>query len=108
MKFVVYDSRIQSFSGTANPHRGGGSELIPAGQFITTLTEQDKQTCIHLYRKLEEPIYLNTCYWSVEGDESTPRGEAGRSKLHKMLISAWGNKDQGIMSVNTIQIWIKW
>lgn len=36
----------------------GSARLIPAGLSVMELTEQDKQTSIHLYHKLEEPINL--------------------------------------------------
>lgn len=57
MLCVAYDSRIHSFLVLTLILPGeGGAECIPAGQFIAELSEQDKQTCIHSNRKLEELV----------------------------------------------------
>lgn len=51
-----------------------GRGLLPAGQLTTELTEQDKQTHIHLYRKLEEPIYPKICVFGVWKEARAPGG----------------------------------
>lgn len=55
----MYESRIHLFLVLSLILGGGGLELerIPAGQFITELSEQDKQTHTRSNRKLEEPLF---------------------------------------------------
>lgn len=63
---------------------GVSARLIPAGLSITELTEQDKQTSIHLYHKLEEPLYLKYVFLACGRRRGHPEG-VQTSKIPKLL-----------------------
>lgn len=63
---------------------GVSARLIPAGLSITELTEQDKQTSIHLYHKLEEPLYLKYVFLACGRRRGHPEG-VQTSKTPKLL-----------------------
>lgn len=63
---------------------GESARLIPAGLSVAELTEQDKQTSIHLYHKLEELINLKYVFLARGRRRGQPEG-VHTSKIAKML-----------------------
>lgn len=74
---------------------GESTRLIPAGLSITELIEQDKQTSIHLYHKLEEPIYLKYMFLACGRRRGHLEG-VQTSKIPKCSMNFWQNLSLGI------------